>query len=308
MVTDANPFRSHRFRQRCEEYMSRALGCRLRLTGASALPKSTRDAPWRLDTEVDGTTRSYVLRLGSRGLEHEYWALRAMEEIALPTPRAYGWDPAGENLGEPCFFSDFVAGESLLGPLLAHEPWAEELYIDAVCHLQSISREQLISIADHLGEDETAADVLETAYGSLRGQPDPLVEQAYARLKRTMPPLPATRFSNGDLWPDNFIVRDGKLVGIIDWANAAFSDPIFEFLLLFFLRPEVCGRGLEERYCQRMGFDLGVLPWYRGLEYFDSWHWVAKLGEPFEQHSEDTLRRDLAFWMEGQADHEGACT
>jgi len=298
-VTDANPFRSHEFRQRCEEYMSRALGCCLRLIAVSALPRSTRNAPWRLDAEVDGTARSYVLRLGSRGLEHEYWVLRAMENVALPTPRAHGWDPAGEALGEPCFFSDFVAGESLLGPLLAHEPWAEKLYIDAVCHLQSINREQLAAVADRL-DDETADDVLEAAYEFLRSQPDPLVEQAYAALKRTMPPLPTVRFSNGDLWPDNFVVRDRQLVGIIDWANATFSDPIFEFLLLFFLRPEMCGRGLEERYCRRMGFDPGVLPWYRGLEYFDTWHWVAKLGAPFEQHSEATLRRDMISWMEGQ--------
>jgi hypothetical protein len=57
-----------------------------------------------------------------------------------------------------------------------------------------------------------------------------------------------------------------------------------------------------------MGFDPRVLTWYRGLEYFDTWHWVIKLGEPFEQHSEDSLRRDLARWMEGQADRKGAWT
>jgi len=303
-VTDADPFGCQELWQRCEAYMSRALGCRLRLIRASALPRSTRDAPWRLDAEVDGTARSYVLRLGSRGLEHEYRLLRAMESVAIPTPHAYGWDPEGKALGKPCFFSDFVAGESLLGPLLAHEAWAEALYIDAVCQLQSINREQLASVSDRL-DDESASDVLEAAYESLRSQSDPLVEQAYAVLKRTMPPLPAVRFSNGDLWPDNFIVRDGQWAGTIDWANACFSDPIFEFLLLFFLRPEVCGRGLEERYCQRMGFDPAVLPWYRGLEYFDTWHWVAKLGAPFEQHSEATLRRDLALWLEAQAFSEG---
>jgi hypothetical protein len=68
-VTDADPFSSDEFRQRCEDHMSRALGGRLRLIRATALPRSTRDAPWRVDVEVGGTARSYVLRLGSRRLE-----------------------------------------------------------------------------------------------------------------------------------------------------------------------------------------------------------------------------------------------
>ena len=112
-----------------------------------------------------------------------------------------------------------------------------------------------------------------------------------------MPPLPACRFSNGDLWPDNLLVRDGRLVGVIDWANAAFGDPIYEFMLLFFLQPELRPRGIVERYCRRMGFDPALLPWYDGLELLDSWHWVRLLGEPYGQHTDESLAADLARWL-----------
>jgi aminoglycoside phosphotransferase (APT) family kinase protein len=238
-----------------------------------------------------------VLRLDSRRIEHEYEILRAMEVVPIPTPRAYGWDPAGEGLGLPCFFQDFVGGESLLGLLLAGEPWAGALYVDTACALQSISREQLPAVAHRFGEGESAADVLQEAYGYFQENPHPLAGAAYARLKDTMPPLPQVRFSNGDLWPDNLIVHNRQLAGVIDWANAGFSDPIFEFLLPFFLRPELRGRGLEERYCRRMGFDPEILHWYRGLEILDSWHWVLLLGEPYEQHTADSLEADLIRWM-----------
>ena len=284
---------------RIEDYLGQVLGTKVRLIHARELAQSTREAPWRLDVEVGGGARSLVLRLASKRIEHEYRMLRAVEGIRVPAPRAYGWDPAGEALGVPCFFYDYVKGESLLDPMLAGHAWADELYIDTACALQSVTRDQLESVGDLLGEGETAADVLEDAYAYFQEHPHPLAEAAYAKLKETQPPLPEPRFSNGDLWPDNLIVRDGQLAGVIDWALAGFSDPIFEFLLPFFLRPALRGRGIEGRYCERMGFDAAVLRWYHGLEFFDSWRWVRLTGEPYEQHTDESLEADLGRWLAG---------
>jgi aminoglycoside phosphotransferase (APT) family kinase protein len=285
-------------RTRLERYLSRTLGSPVRLVRARELAKSTRDTPWRLDVEVAGQARSFVLRPESRRIEHEYRVLRAVEAAPVPAPRAYGWDPAGEALGMPCFFYDYVEGESLLNQMLEGHPWADELYIDTACTLQAVSRDQLQAVSELLAEGESAAGVLEDAYAYFQANPHPLAEAAYARLKETQPLLPETRFSNGDLWPDNLIVRDGQLAGVIDWSLAGFSDPIFEFLLPFFLRPSLRGRGIEERYCRRMGFDPAVLPWYHGLEFFDSWRWVRLTGEPYEQHTDESLEADLARWLE----------
>jgi aminoglycoside phosphotransferase (APT) family kinase protein len=295
-ATDFSPLDRQR---KSNIYLTHSLGHQARLVHAELLVKSTRDAPWRLDVDVGGSLRSFVLRLASRGFEHEYHILRAMEAIPIPTPRVYGWDPDGDALGIACFLMDFVRGESLLKPMLAGAEWAEALFIDSVCHLQTVTREQLAAVTQQFEKDETACDVLENAYAFLRTlPPDALVDKVYAQLKKTRPDLPDARFSNGDLWLDNFIVSEQRLEGVIDFANAGFTDPIYEFLLSSFLLPELRVRGVEERYCQQMGFDPGVLHWYHGLECFDSWHWVLKTGEPYEHYTAEDLRSDLAQWLD----------
>jgi len=289
-------FDPNKHRVACERYLSHFLAGQVDFVQADQLTKSTREAPWRLDVKLDGAAQSYVLQLDARSLEYEYQVLRAMEKIPLPTPRAYGLDLEGEALGVACFFQDFVAGESLLGPMQAGADWAEGLYIDTVCALQDVSDADLGDVTQVL-KREPAVDVLEDAYSYLKNSALPLADTAYAVLKTSMPVLAPVRFSNGDLWLDNFIVQNGKLAGVIDFANATFSDPIFEFLLSFFVAPELQGRGIEQRYCRRMGYDPAVLLWYHGLEYFDTWRWVLLTGESFVHHTAESLESNLRQWI-----------
>jgi aminoglycoside phosphotransferase (APT) family kinase protein len=282
----------------CEAYLGRSLGGQVHYIQAAPLTKSTREAPWRMDVEVEGIIRSYVLRLDARFGEHEYAVLQAMQSIPIPTPRVYGWDPQGQAFGTPCFISDFIEGDSLLGPVLAGEPWAEQLYLDAVCALQSLTRLQLSTIMDRLSNEITAQNTLEEARAYFEAHPHSLAERVYDRLVESMPEFPSTRFSNGDLWLDNFIVRGQQLAGVIDFQHAGFSDPIYEFLLSFFVSPVLRGRGIEERYCLRMGFDPVVLPWYHGLEYLDTFCYVVSSGEPFVHYTAENLVEAMQAWLD----------
>ena len=283
-------------RSKCEQYLCRSLSTNVKLVKAQKMIASSRQAPWRLDVELDGMFQSYVLRLNVRQMEHEYHVLQAMQSIPIPTPRVYGWDPEGSAFGVPVFLSEFISGESLLPDMLAGKPWAEDLYLDTVSELQSLTRQDLIAAAAYLTGSESAADVLDQAHEYLLSRSDTLLTSAYQVLQRTMPDLPETRFSNGDLWLDNFLVQGRELSGVIDFENACFGDPIFEFLLTFFVRPELTGRGIETRYCQRMGFDPNILHWYHGLEFYDTLYWVLKTGESLEHHTGESLRRDLEIW------------
>jgi aminoglycoside phosphotransferase (APT) family kinase protein len=289
-------FDPNEHRPECETYLSRFLQVRVKFLQAEMLPKSTRDAPWRLDVEVNGARKSYVLRLDTKDSEREYQILRAMEPIPIPTPRVYGWDAAGEALGIPCFFCDYIDGESLLTPMLAGEAWAENLYIDAVCALQKINEGDLGGSLPWLRR-ETAMDALANAHEYFQRNPHPLATKVYMVLKERIPQFPEVRFSNGDLWLDNFLIRDWQLAGVIDFEGAGFSDPIYEFLLSFFVSPELQGRGIEERFCRRIGYDPAVLRWYHGLEFFDCWRWVIKTGKSFVHHTAESLEADLEQWL-----------
>lgn len=46
----------------------------------------------------------------------------------------------------------------------------------------------------------------------------------YRRLKERGPSLPV-RFTNGDLWLDNFIVDGRQLAGVIDFRHRRFQRP-----------------------------------------------------------------------------------
>jgi aminoglycoside phosphotransferase (APT) family kinase protein len=281
-------------REACESYLSRSLGGSVKLVYASQLTQSTRQAPWKLDVMADGSARSYVLQLDERGLEYEYRVLKAMEVVGIPSPRAYGLDLQGEALGVPCFFSDFIAGESLLGPMLDGKPWAEAVYVDTVCALHSVTQADL---GDLEVDQESADEVLEAAWDYFNDNPKPLAEVMYRRLKETQPDLPPVRFSNGDLWLDNFIVKGQELAGVIDFQKAGFSDPIFEFLLSFFVEPKLRGRRIEERFCRRLGYNPAILHWYHGLEFFDTWRAVLKHDEPFVHHTAESLEADIKAWL-----------
>lgn len=276
-------------------YFSEGLGGQVEILNAAALDESTRAAPWRFDLLLDGKPHSVVLRLDARTSEKEYQILEAVSRFPIPTPAVYGLDREGETLGEPCFFMDFIEGEPLLDGLLAGEGWAEDLYIDAVVSLIS-PPEELLAVLPEWLEHESASDVLEAARQKLKRQSDDLAERVYHRLHASMPDLPPVQFSNGDLYPANFLVKDKELVAVIDFANASYSDPVFEFLLAFFIHPELCGRGIEERFCRLVGVDPTVLPWYHVLEFYDLWGYLAGTEDTFAGYDAENIRKILAKW------------
>ncbi len=289
-------FDPNEHRIECEKYLSRYLKSQVDFVRAEKLTKSTREAPWRLNVKVNGAAQSYVLQIDPKNIASEYQVLKVMETIPIPTPQVYGLDLKGDALGVACFFSDFIEGETLLGPMLAGETWAEELYIRTVCQLQAVTEDQLGSAAQGLRR-ETAEDVLEDAYAYLKRKSLSLADAMYKELKAGLPKQPPVRFSNGDLWLENFIVQDRKLAGVIDFPGATFSDPIFEFLLSFFVAPKLQGRGTEEKYCRQTGYNPAIPHWYYGLEFFDTWRWVLVTGEDFVHHSAESLEKDIREWL-----------
>jgi aminoglycoside phosphotransferase (APT) family kinase protein len=196
---------------------------------------------------------------------------------------------------------EFIEGESLRDALVRGVSWAEDVYLDAVCMLQGVSRAQLGSTGDAFGDGSTACDTLDwVAERFPRYTSDPLVDTVYRRLRRTIPPLPEVRFGNGDLSPGNMIVRDGKLAGIVDFEFAGFFDPLYEFMAPFGWCPELRDKGLEERYCKRTGFPLKVINWYHAACQFGLWlEMVSNPKAECEGCTAESCRTYLEQWARG---------
>jgi len=285
----------------CRRDLSRSLAefldVSVRSLRVEALGESSRETPWRVDLETAAGGRSVLVRFGESCSANEVAALEAMRAHPLPTPKLLLWDPQGDALGTALFVSTFIVGAPLLDAMKAGEPWANALYVDTVCALQSITAADLPPGSVELMTGSVSAIEVLEASATMLGTWDPVADAAFQRLQATWPGSPGDRFSNGDLWPENFLVRGERLAGIIDWQHAGFTDPIFEFLLPFFLVPELRGRGTEAAYCERMGFDAAVLHWYHGLEFLDSLRLVLKAGKPYGIHTAESLTRDLARWL-----------
>lgn len=282
--------------EKFKAYFSLALGEDVSIERVEKLRKSSREAPWRFDLLVGGELRSFVFRMHSRTSAREYKVLEAVQNVSIPTPKVYGLDKRGKTFGQPCFFMDFIEGESLLKPLLAGEKWAEDLYIDSAIRLLSIPDELLGNVPTWVDRD-SAEDLLDHAYQKLKPFNDLVARKVYQEMKQSVPPLPEVRFSNGDLYPDNFLIQDQKLVGVIDFANAGYGDPLFEFMLPMFLHPELRGRGIEERFCARMGIETVGFSWYHVLEYYDLWGFLAGTNDDFAGHTAASVRATLADWL-----------
>ncbi len=280
-------------------YFSTALGEEVVIQRFEMLRKSTREAPWRFDLLVGDEPRSFVFRMHSRTSAREYKVLEVLQNVEVPTPGVYGLDKKGKTFGQPCYFMDFIEGETLLKPLLAGEAWAEDLYIDSAIRLLSLPEEVLENLPAWV-DRSSAEDLLDHAYQKLKPFNDLVARKVYQELKLELPPLPQLRFSNGDLYPDNFIAREGKLVGVIDFANASFGDPLFEFLLPLFIHRELRGRGLEERFCARLGIEPVGLEWYHVLEYYDLWGFLAGTKDDFVGHTAESIRETLAAWLKSR--------
>lgn len=280
-----------------ERLLSEMMGRPLQLVGAVELGASSRATPWRIDVDLGGEQAAYLLRYGESTNPNEVAALHAMSDHPIPTPQVLYWDETGAALGTPVFVSEFVDGTPLLPSMTAGEAWAIDLYIDTVCTLQAIRVEDLAhGSAQQLIAGESIHEVIESAYTRF-SDPGPLHEAAYQKLIKSQPVLPKPAFSNGDLWPENLLVKDRRVIGVVDWQHAGWSDPVFEFLLPFFLVPELRDRGIEETYLERQGYESSLLDWYHGVEYFDSLSFVLKTGRPYEMHTAESLSLDLEHWL-----------
>jgi aminoglycoside phosphotransferase (APT) family kinase protein len=179
----------------------------------------------------DGHTQKMIVRQhGEVDLKHnphvaadEFKLLQLLHSVGLATPAPYHLDQSGEIFSTPYLVIEYIEGKPEFAPSdlpdlifqLAtqlsriHQVDGSQLDVSFLPQQANISAQKLRARPANVDEslDEgLIRDALEAVW-----------------------PFPQRNTSvllHGDFWPGNILWRDGQLVAVIDWEDAALGDPL----------------------------------------------------------------------------------
>jgi aminoglycoside phosphotransferase (APT) family kinase protein len=196
---------------------------------------------------------------------HEHHLLSLLHSAGLRVPRPLLADESGAILPGPYLVIEYVDGQAMIDPARAALPQA------AVISQLATELARIHDAAVPLGALPYLADMADNATSRIRERPavpdESLSESAVrGELERIWPPPLVNEpvLLHGDYWPGNTLWRDGALVSVIDWEDAATGDPVAD---LGNARMEICiGYGaaaateFARQYCAlRPGVDLSTM-------------------------------------------------
>jgi aminoglycoside phosphotransferase (APT) family kinase protein len=185
--------------------------------------------------------------------EHEFELLRALENAGIDAPRALWFDASATLLPTPYLVVDYIDGSPVLetrDPLALAREMARSLA--AIHRLDVPVLDWLPDVADRV------------AWLLARTGPDEF--EARAALERHWPPAvehPGVLL-HGDFWPGNLLWRGDRLVGVIDWEDAAQGTPLADVAIarleLLWLWGERAMDAFTAHYAASTAVDLAALP------------------------------------------------
>jgi aminoglycoside phosphotransferase (APT) family kinase protein len=155
--------------------------------------------------------------------QHEFMLLQLLDAAGLPVPKPLYTGGAGEIFPTPCLVTGFIMGETVLAHP-APDGYGRSL-AEVMARIHAVDTSSLgflprmtPSPARLLRESGKRTDL--TAAET----------QAMEILRSTNWPEPCgpatSRLLHADFWPGNILLRDGRVVGVIDWEDARIGDPL----------------------------------------------------------------------------------
>ena len=235
------------FRQRLEEHVRFRLPSRrnLSVTGIEKLPVGFSYETYLFSiswNEDDGVaTEDMVIRMEpEHGLippydvRPQYEILKRLHGTTIPVPKVHWLEPDGSILGRPFFVMEMVQGEVMYQHALQHPGMQAQLrqaladVIVAIHELdwQSLGLSVLGVPGTHTGHAEKEIDRWERQFKENSYTPYPLMTELFRYLKNNIPQSERTTFCHCDIQPANILVRDGRVVAVLDWELATIGDPV----------------------------------------------------------------------------------
>jgi aminoglycoside phosphotransferase (APT) family kinase protein len=153
----------------------------------------------------------------------EFRLLQMLHAVALPTPIPYDLDQSGAVFPTPSIVIEFIEGQTEFAPANLADYLRQFAASLARIHrlgganldLSFLPRQEK-RYAEKIGNRPAQSDE-SLAEGRIRDT----LETAWSLVQHGAPTL-----LHGDYWPGNILWRDGRLVAILDWEDAAFGDPL----------------------------------------------------------------------------------
>jgi aminoglycoside phosphotransferase (APT) family kinase protein len=153
----------------------------------------------------------------------EYRLLKLLFAAGLPVPRPCLADESGAIVPGSCLLTEYIDGERVHQPADLPSFTRQLGAALAAVHDCGLARVDVPFLPD-------ASDRVLDELGTGPHVADGVVPATAIRkaLQANWPPPQVSEpvVLHGDYWPGNGLWRDGRLVGVIDWEEAAFGDPM----------------------------------------------------------------------------------
>ncbi|MGG4266957.1 phosphotransferase family protein [Peribacillus simplex] len=153
----------------------------------------------------------------------EYKLLEILKYNGLPVPAPYYFDQSDEIISTPYVVIEFINGEMELTPSNIPNFICSFATILADIHRVNSSTFDVSFLAK---QEDYYKEKLENKPLKLD---DSLNEGPIRDVLESVWPLPQKNNSvilHGDFWPGNMLWKDGKIMAVIDWEDAALGDPL----------------------------------------------------------------------------------
>jgi len=168
----------------------------------------------------------------------EQWELaRALRRLGtIPVPEPLFVEPSGEVTGRPLYVIEYVAGD-VPAPWNAHTHFPDASarrrtgrdFVEVLAAIHAVGAERLPAGMRGSTERDLAAEVAhwERVYERDRDEPVPVLERAFGWLAAHAPETSGHRaLVHGDFRIGNAVLRDGRVVAMLDWELAHVGDPV----------------------------------------------------------------------------------
>ena len=261
-----------------------------------------------LEIEQPGGHRKKMIirQHGAVDLQHnprvaadEFKLLQLLHSVGLATPAPYHLDQSGEIFPMPYVVIEYIEGTPEFE--LDHIP---DLILQLATHLSRIHKVDVskLDVSFLPQQAKIYAEMLRERPATVDASVDEMHIREALVSAWPFPQRNASVLLHGDFWPGNILWKDGKLVAIIDWEDAALGDPLadiancrLEILWAFGIDAM---HHFTDQYQSLTTIDLTNLPY---LDLFAALRPASKLSEWGLDDLTETTMREGHRWFVTQA-------